>query len=95
LSPFTFWNDVFINIPIAYLSAAIAARFLALDFLYLVLVFYWATNFVGIFMMYVSGKSLLSDKKKLVRELSIFLVTIGVYSLILIALNKMGVLRPV
>jgi hypothetical protein len=40
LSPFTFWNDAFVNIPLSYLSAIVIVKFLRVDFLMAVLVSY-------------------------------------------------------
>ena len=28
LSPFTFWNDAFVNIPLSYVAASLLARFI-------------------------------------------------------------------
>ena len=95
LSPFTFWNDVFVNIPISYICANLLSRIIRVDFLLLVLVAYWLSNAVGVLMMYASGKAIIRDKRALMRELAVFLATIALYSAILILLNKAGVLRPV
>lgn len=95
LSPLTFWNDAFVNIPISYICAAVAARFIKADFLFLVLLFYWLSNVFGIFMMIFSGKSILQDKAGRLRALVTLLITIVVYSAIIIALNRIGVLKPI
>ncbi|MDD5136959.1 MAG: hypothetical protein PHI59_00950 [Candidatus Omnitrophica bacterium] len=94
LSPFTFWNDVFINIPIAYLCANLFVRVFKADFLFMTLVFYWLSNLLGVLMMYAAGKNILKEKK-VVRELIIFLATVVLYSLILILLGRIGILKPV
>ena len=95
LSPLTFWNDVFINIPIAYLCATLAIRFMRADFLFLVLVFYWISNGIGILMMYFSGKSIMQDKGNRLRSLVTLLITVMIYSVIIIILNRTGILKPI
>lgn len=93
LSPFTFWNDAFVNIPLAYLAANIIVRFVKVDFLMAVLVSYWISNILGIAIMYFSGKMMIRSKKDLYREALIFALTIIVYSLVVVGLNKVGILR--
>ena len=95
LSPLTFWNDAFVNIPIAYLLASLVVRFIKADFLFLVLVFYWLSNGSGILMMYLSGKSIIQDKNSRLKALVTLLITVLIYSSIIIILNKTGILKPI
>ena len=95
LSPLTFWNDAFVNIPISYLCASLAVRFIKADFLFLVLIFYWLSNGFGILMMYASGKSIIQDKDNRFRSLLTFLITVVIYSVIIIILNRTGILKPI
>ncbi len=95
LSPLTFWNDTFVNIPISYLLASLAIRVIRADFLFLVLIFYWLSNGVGILMMYTSGKSIMRDKSGRLKALVIFLITVVIYSVIIIILNRTGILKPI
>ena len=95
LSPFTFWNDSFVNIPISYISANIVIRYFRVDFLITVLAFYWLTNALGILIMYVGGKELVGKGKSLTGEALKLGIAIIVYSVILIMLNRIGILRPV
>ncbi len=55
LSPFTFWNDAFVNIPIAY-AAALLAALLAGPQVFPAVFFaaYLATNVAGLLMMHVA-----------------------------------------
>jgi hypothetical protein len=94
LSPLTFWNDAFVNIPLAYLSAIIIVRFSRVDFLMAVLVSYWISNILGIAIMYFSGRMIIKSRKDLIREAVIFLATVVVYSLIVVVLHWAGILRP-
>ena len=94
LSPFTFWNDAFVNIPLSYICASLTLRFVHTDFLLTVLVFYWLSNGIGLIMMYASGRYLAQGKKDISREFLLFILTILVYSIVLIMLNSMGILKP-
>ena len=95
LSPFTFWNDAFVNIPLSYIMASLTLRLFHADFLALVLVYYWISNGLGILLMYLSGKKLIVGNKGILREMIGLGVTVVVYSLLLITLNKMGILKPI
>ena len=94
LSPFTFWNDTFVNIPLAYLFANILNGLLRMRFVTLVLVCYWATNIIGLAIMYAAGKNILAKGRSALRELANLALTMAVYSAILILLHYMGMLRP-
>ena len=94
LSPFTFWNDTFVNIPLSYLAANIMIRFVRIDFLMAVLISYWISNILGIAIMYFSGRLIIAGRKELVREAVIFAATVFVYSIIMIVLYRTGVLKP-
>ncbi len=95
LSPFTFWNDSFVNIPISYICANIVIRYFRVDFLLTVLAFYWLTNALGILIMYASGKELVGKGRHFVMEAVKLAFAIVLYTAILIFLNKTGILRPI
>jgi len=94
LSPFTFWNDAFINIPLSYICANLFIRLFPSNFLLTVLIFYWVSNLVGVFMMYAAGKNILKGGKNSIRELVKLLCVITLYSLTLLLLGRMGILKP-
>ena len=95
LSPLTFWNDAIVNIPLSYLCASLFIRLISCNFLFVMLVFYWLTNLAGILMMYMSGKSIFKGGEGLIREAANLLIAIVAYSLILIFLHRLGILRPI
>ncbi|MDD5422171.1 MAG: hypothetical protein WC592_07965 [Candidatus Omnitrophota bacterium] len=95
LSPLTFWNDAFINIPISYLCANITISFFKADLLLVVLVFYWVSNLLGLLMMYMAGRGVVHDKKELLREIAIFIATVIIYSILIVFLARIGVIKPV
>jgi cation transport ATPase len=94
LSPFSFWNDAFVNIPLSYLSANIIIKFVRIDFLMAVLISYWISNILGIAIMFFSGRMIIKGWKDLVREALIFMGTVVVYSVIVVVLHRAGVLKP-
>ena len=93
LSPFTFWNDVFVNIPIAYICANLFVRAFPAPFIVTLIVFYWLSNAIGILMMFFSGRSIFKDMATRRRELIKLAVTIVLYSALLIILHKIGILK--
>jgi len=95
LSPLTFWNDAFVNIPFSYLCATLLFRFIKADFLVIMLVMYWMSNVLGLWMMYASGRAIFKDRGEVYKALMTLIATIIVYSIILIALNRIGILRPI
>jgi len=94
LSPFTVWNDAFVNIPLAYLAANIAIRIYPFDFLTAVLVSYWGTNVLGVWIMYASGKKIFSEGKSIEREMVTLVVTVLFYSILVIILGRLGIIKP-
>lgn len=94
LSPLTFWNDAFVNIPIAYLAANLLAGFIQVRFVMLVLICYWASNALGLIIMYMAGKGIMAEGEGIVKEALKLIVTIAIYSAALLVLHYMGILRP-
>ena len=92
LSPFTTWNDVFINIPLAYLSASLFFKIFPANFALQVIVFYWLSNALGVLLMYTAGRSALKEKRLNFRSILITLLT---YTIILFLLDKFVALRPI
>ncbi len=95
LSPLTFWNDVFVNIPISYITANLLIRFIRADFALIVLIVYWITNAAGLVLMAVSGREIFKKGKGMLRELLYLVFTVAGYSLILLILARMGILKPI
>lgn len=94
LSPFTVWNDAFVNIPLSYIAASLFIRIWPVNFLTAVVVFYWISNALGLLLMYLSGRGIVKEAGSLKRELIKLLVAVVMYSLVLIFLGKLGVLKP-
>jgi hypothetical protein len=93
LSPLTWWNDIILNIPIAYFIANIINKILPGSFMVAMIVSYWATNLIGLLLMYSGGKEAIG--KKLSRKDWIISLGIGiVYTVIMLALINKGWVKP-
>jgi hypothetical protein len=101
LSPFTWWNDAFVNLPLSYLAASFINRSSAYSFLYAFLISYWLTNVLGIVLMYVgaSGISLGFAERRAAKGLIknkiwVLVTTITIYSIIAAFIIRLGIVRP-
>ena len=96
LSPLSWWNDLVINIPLAYFFAFAAGKLLNFFlevkkplFVALAILGYWLTNILGMLMMSHGVQNMLQDElrsKKWARDLVISLV----YSLVIVILIYLG-----
>ncbi|MBI5665247.1 MAG: hypothetical protein HZC49_09245 [Nitrospirae bacterium] len=65
LSPLSWWNDLYLNIPLAYLGAWLASLFYKPAFLTAFIAAYWITNVAGLVIMHkgikkAAGKQMIS-----------------------------------
>ena len=88
LSPLTSWNDVFVNIPLAYILSIAFVKAFRTDFVMTLLGAYWFTNILGIAMMAASGRSIFRDKANRARELLVVLGTLTAYSLLMVVIGN-------
>jgi hypothetical protein len=96
LSPLSWWNDLFVNIPLALAFAWIVSAFDKRAFGVAVVVGYWLTNVLGFVLMHKGAQKILNeqDKKYSRREL---LKDVGIsllYTGLIVALIELGVLKP-
>lgn len=99
LSPLSWWNDLFVNFPIAYLIANSAAFFYKKAFLSAFIIAYWLTNIVGIILFHKGAENVLTigkaKKKYTAKDLfRDFCLCLG-YTLLIIILIKFRILKPV
>lgn len=93
LSPLSWWNDLFVNIPLAYVFAACVA-FFSKNLFFPALIFgYWGTNVLGLVMMHygalkVSGKSAMTKK-----DFAVHIAVSMVYTVIMVYLIQKGILK--
>ena len=96
LSPLSWWNDPFINLPLAWLFASLISLASQRLFVPAMIVGYWLTNLTGLFMMargtagVVAGDSPPSRRRQLVLSLA---AATG-YTLLIVLLYVFGVLKP-
>lgn len=91
LSPLTWWNDLFVNIPISYIIASVISKILGENYFpELMVSAYLFTNILGFFLMHISiswGK--ISRRKILI---DIF-IAIG-YTILVYILALYGYIKP-
>ena len=96
LSPLSWWNDAFINFPLALGFAWIVTRFYQPAFESAVVLGYWLTNVLGFVLMHKGAGKILVDgdrpysRRDLARDALISLLYTG----LIVVLLKLKVLRP-
>jgi hypothetical protein len=97
LSPLSWWNDLFVNIPIAVGFGWLASLVYKPAFNPAVVVGYWLTNVIGLVLMQkgaaaaISGQTQPYSRKSLVKDLVISLL----YTAVILLLIRWQVLKPV
>lgn len=96
LSPLSWWNDIFINIPLAYVFAYIIGRIINITFSVprwlftgLFILGYFLTNLIGFLMIHYSivGKS--EEKGTLWKQLLVALI----YTLVIVILGYLDIFK--
>ena len=96
LSPLSWWNDLFVNIPLALAFAWLVSLFWPAVFTASFVLGYWLTNVLGFVLLQKGAQQALSDtpkpytRRQLLADLGISLA----YTLLIIALIEYGVLKP-
>jgi hypothetical protein len=97
LSPLSWWNDLFVNWPLALACAWVISWFDKPAFTATLILAYWLTNVLGFVLMQKGGAKIFSPEdppyswKCLCRDLAISLL----YTLLILLLVKMGVIGPI
>ena len=97
LSPLSWWNDLFVNVPLALAFAWVASVFYKPAFEISLIAGYWLTNVLGLFLLHKGGQQLLTGKDRpysrrdLFRDIGVSLL----YTALIVALLKFGVLKPI
>lgn len=99
LSPLSWWNDLFINFPIAYICACAVNLIFKGVFLEVFIVSYWLTNVLGFMLLQKGLEGTLKnskEKKKYSRKdfLRDVLLSIA-YTLLIVMLVKSGIIKPI
>jgi len=97
LSPLSWWNDLFVNVPLAVAFAWIVSLFYPAAFKASVVLGYWLTNVIGFVLMHKGAQRMLSEKPKgytrrdLLRDITISLL----YTVLIVLLVHFGILKPI
>ncbi len=96
LSPLSWWNDMFVNVPLALLFAWVVSAFYKPLFSPAVVVGYWLTNVLGFVLMHKGAQQALAREERAYsrRELLKDVVISLLYTALIIVLIKTGVLQP-
>ena len=95
LSPLSWWNDIFINIPLAYAFAFPFGLISRSLFLPMMIFGYWITNIVGFVLLHHGVQDLVSKEKNKYtkKELTKDIVISIIYTIVVILFVKMGLLQ--
>jgi hypothetical protein len=98
LSPLSWWNDLYLNIPLAYAGAWLVRLIYNPAFLPAFIVCYWITNIAGLVLMHKGiGKMAKGEikkpytKKDLLKDITLSVI----YTVIIVILVKLNILKPV
>ncbi len=97
LSPLSWWNDLFVNVPLALAFAWLVSWFYQPAFSVSLVVGYWLTNVLGFILMHKGAQKIVSEKadpysrRDLLRDVGISLF----YTALIVALVKLGFLQPI
>ncbi len=96
LSPLSWWNDLFVNVPLALVFAWVVSFFYHPAFEPALILGYWLTNVLGFVLMHKGVQRALSNEQKryarreLLRDVTISVI----YTAIIVILIETGILRP-
>lgn len=95
LSPLSWWNDLFLNIPLAYGFAFLFGLLTEKLFYPMLVIGYWLTNIIGFMLMHRGVKGFINKGKKaytkneLVKDIIFSLL----YTLVIVFFIKIGWLK--
>lgn len=93
LSPFSWWNDIYFNFPVAYILTIPFVKYCNAPFTATLLFFYWLSNVIGLVMMHFSSKLLLIKRKvSLTQEAKNVFIVSTLYSIIYYLLINFGLI---
>src|SRR5437867_1435620 len=101
LSPLSWWNDAFVNLPLALVFAWLVIWSCPLNireraFQISLVVGYWLTNVLGFLLVHIGARKMFAEgeqtytRRELARGLAISLA----YTALILILIKLGVLKP-
>ena len=96
LSPLSWWNDAFVNLPLAIVFAWVVSAFYKPAFDASVVAGYWLTNVLGFVLMHKAGQQLFAKENKPYarREIMLDVLVSLAYTAMIVVLLRLGVLKP-
>jgi hypothetical protein len=98
LSPLSWWNDAFVNLPLAVGFGWLVSLIYGPAFAPAVIVGYWLTNVLGFVLMHKGTEKVLANNKpetysgrKFIKDLLVSLA----YTLLIAVLIKLRILQPI
>ena len=91
LSPLSWWNDLIVNIPLAYGFASVFGLISERLFFPMIVIGYWLTNVLGLFLMHY-GIGMATQKKESINIKKQALILFG-YTILIVILIKLNILR--
>jgi hypothetical protein len=98
LSPLSWWNDPFVNVPLAVGVAWVVAWFYPPAFQAAALIAYWLSNVLVLVLMHKGAQHAFGAQKPRTARLREWLLDLGVslaYTLLIVLLLKLQILQPV
>lgn len=95
LSPLSWWNDVFFNLPIAYAFGWVINGIYPGTLIVATIIGYWISNVLGFILMQVgTGDMVFSDRpRNLTKDLLISLGTSTLYTVAIVVLLQLHILE--
>lgn len=93
LSPLSWWNDLVVNVPLAYVLAWPLAQWHEQFFLPALIVAYWFTNLLGFLLLHWGGQGLIVNQRSSLKLKQSLLVSV-LYSVLVIIFVVLGWLEP-
>ena len=97
LSPLSWWNDLFVNVPLALAFAWLVGWFYKPAFAASLVIGYWLTNVLGFILMHKGAQQIVSEKQRrysrrdLLRDIGISLLYTGVAGKMFETLAREGI----
>jgi hypothetical protein len=89
LSPLTWWNDLVVNVPLAYLFSLPFSLLHEKLFMPSFILGYWLTNLLGFLLMHWGGKGLIQNKKTTIPIKQGLLISV-IYTILIVVLVQVG-----
>jgi len=97
LSPLSWWNDAFVNLPLAVAFGWVISLFYAPAFGASVILGYWLTNVLGCVLLHKGARQMLPDEKLAPRPRQVLardLVVSLVYTALIVLLVRLKIIQP-